>query len=95
VVRSQILYFRGLSELALGRTRSGKKDLQAALRFAETHGLNKLIFDAEEALRQVESSSTPPVSHEPRDPVSPGMAVEEVRQGLREMREGLAGAGLP
>jgi tetratricopeptide (TPR) repeat protein len=92
VYRAQVLYYQGLACGALGWREESEQWLRKALAFAEAHGLSKLIFDAEEAL---EGHSSPwkesgAVSLLP-DPGGEG--ITNVRQGLREMRETLAGAG--
>lgn len=92
MVRAQVLYFGGLSNLALGRRREARSNLEDALAFAEGHGLSKLIFDAEAALEEMESSGTAAKSREPSPPPEePGEEVERIRRELRGMREALAG----
>jgi len=90
VYRGQMLYYRGLSSRVLGEEEGARVWLTRALAFAEEHGLNKLIFDSEEALE--ERPSVPPSPRpEPVFQDSPPEEVLGVRQGLREMREALAG----
>jgi len=94
VYRGQVLFYRGLSSRALGEEEEARAWLGKALAFAEEYGLNKLIFDSEAALEQrsdVPSSAT----EKPVFPDSPPEEILGVRQGLREMREALAGAGEP
>jgi len=91
VYHGQVLYYRGLSSRALGWHEESRKWLEEALSYAEKHGLNKLIFDAEEALA---AKSPPPEQPDPRRGVPEPFreSIGEVRLGLRELREALAGA---
>jgi tetratricopeptide (TPR) repeat protein len=92
VYRGQILYFRGLSHGALGEEEEARAWLDRALAFAEEHRFNKLIFDAETALRESLSSVSPQASPPYRDEGVPE-EILGVRRGLREMREAQAGVG--
>jgi hypothetical protein len=96
VIVSQILHFRGLSELALGRFVQGREWLTQALDYAERHGFGKLIFDTEKALAAADGAVTAKERSGYPKPVLPRSSREEVegvRQELREMREALVGAG--
>jgi hypothetical protein len=104
VYRGQVLFYRGLSSRALGWHEDGRKWLEEALSYAERHTLNKLIFDAEEALsegltvpeQQTPSRQTPRrPTPQPRVPEPFGESIGGVRQGLRELREALADAESP
>lgn len=89
VYRAQVLYFRGLSARALGREEEARGWLEKALACAEEHGLNKLLFDVEEAL----AGSGPDLPVADRKSALPNPTPEEilgVRQGLRDLREALA-----
>jgi tetratricopeptide (TPR) repeat protein len=94
VVQGQVLLYRGISCRALGRTQEGDAWITRALSFAEEHGLNKLIFDAEAALQPRESGE---ISESWAPQEESGQAtsadVQEVHQSLQEMREALVGAG--
>ena len=92
VYRGQVLYFRGLSSRALGRSEEARKWLKDAMATAEAHGLNKLLFDIEETLLETETAQLPSAtSWTPPEPW--GAEIVGVRQGLRDMREALADAG--
>lgn len=89
VYRGQILFYRGQSHRALGEETEARSWLRKALEYAEQHSLNKLVFDAEEALEQ----AGPPEARRP----TPAQAEQSVppeilgvRRGLREMREAQA-----
>ncbi len=90
VYRGQVLFYRGLSCRALGEEAEAGAWLNKALAFAEEHGLNKLIFDAEAALKEKASAQAMPMA-QPMYQDSPPEEILGVRQGLREMRETLAG----
>jgi hypothetical protein len=90
VYRGQVLFYRGLSCRALGEESEAGGWLNKALAFAEEHGLNKLIFDAEAALKEGASVQAMPTV-QPTYQDSPPEEILGVRQGLREMRETLAG----
>ncbi len=94
VYRAQVLFFRGLSNRALGRREEAREWLEEALATAEAHGLSKLVFDVEEAL--ADEKGTQPPSFETWTPGSPwGEEIAGVRQGLQEMRAALTDAGWP
>jgi hypothetical protein len=84
VYKGQVLYFRGLSHRALGEEEEGREWLRTALLFAEDHGLNKLIFDAEAALDE-EALPTALDTPVPDYEDSPPEEILGVRRGLREM----------
>ena len=92
VYRGQVLYYRGLSHRALGEEVECGEWLGKALSFAERHGLNKLIFDAEKALKESSSVQAPETTQATNRESVPE-EILGVRQGLREMREALAGIG--
>ncbi|NNM03461.1 MAG: tetratricopeptide repeat protein, partial [Gemmatimonadetes bacterium] len=91
VYRGQVLYYRGLSCRALGIEGEARTWLMQALAFAEEHGLNKLVFDAEAALES--SAPAPIVVPTAQDALSQDLL--GVREGLRDLRETLVGAGRP
>jgi tetratricopeptide (TPR) repeat protein len=96
VIASQILYFRGLSLLALGRETEGRAWLRRALTFAEEHAFGKLVFDIEAALTKAgDPNAAPGLDHAlcPGPPQEPGGEARGVRRELREMREALVEAG--
>jgi len=82
--KAEILLYRALSYQALGRLTEARDWLQRAVSFAEEHEFNRVLFKAEEALRdlatQIDSRPLPSSSAPP-----------EVRDGLRAMREELTG----
>jgi tetratricopeptide (TPR) repeat protein len=90
--RGQILFYRGLSSRALGREKEGEGQLREALRFAEEHSLNWLIFDIEKAVGEDRALSPPPAtaSHLPGDF---DQEIAGVRQGLRKLRAALVDSG--
>jgi tetratricopeptide (TPR) repeat protein len=92
VYRGQILFYRGMSCRALGDEVEGRAWLSKALGFAEEHGLNKLIFDAETALKEsalAQALQTVRPAYQDSTPEE----ILGVRRGLREMREAQAGVG--
>jgi tetratricopeptide (TPR) repeat protein len=86
VYQGQVLYYLGLSCRALGWENEEKMWLGEALSYAETHELNKLIFDVEEAL-----SRAPDTAKDPAPTVGVpepfGEKISVVRSGLRDLRE--------
>ncbi|MDA0329137.1 MAG: tetratricopeptide repeat protein [Gemmatimonadetes bacterium] len=86
VVKAEILYFRGQSYQALDRGDEARAWFERAIAFAEEHNFNRVLFRAESALRDLPSAI---VETGVYDPVAP----PEVREGLRAMREELAGVG--
>ena len=84
--QAQILYYRGLSYQALGRVDHARKWLTDAVEYAERHGFTELIFDSERALAGLDAT-------EPVITPAPAIAAPAaVRDGVRAMREELAGA---
>lgn len=92
VYRGQVLYYRGMSSRALGWWEESRRWLGEALAYAELHGLNKLLFDAEGALTEDRSNDVRPESPW-TSPEPYGEEILEVRQGLRALRDTLADAG--
>jgi len=86
-VKSEILYYRGLSYRALGRLEEAERWLQRALSFAEEHEYNRALFRAEEALRSLSAARAS--SGNAAAPAAPA----KVREGLRSMRQELVGVG--
>jgi tetratricopeptide (TPR) repeat protein len=85
--KAEILQHRGLSYQALGQTELAVEWLRRAVVFAQEHGFNRVLFEAEHALEAIESQrdrqeSTPA-------PAAPA----ELREGLRAMRQELVGVG--
>jgi tetratricopeptide (TPR) repeat protein len=93
VMKGQIFLYRGLACRALGQWSEGDKWITRALSFAEEHALNKIIFDAEAALRESAPAEMSAVGASGPSMEAGGTDVQEVRQGLRQMREALAGVG--
>ncbi len=91
IYRAQILLYRGLSCRALGLEGESKEWLRKALALSEHHSVGKIIFDAEEALRDREPPTAPARTSALQDPLDG--RVQLVRTGLRELREALVGAG--
>jgi tetratricopeptide (TPR) repeat protein len=82
--KAEILYYRALSYEALGRRSEATAGLERAILFAEEHAFNLVLFRAEEALRSLSTE----VREAPQQlPAAP----PEVREGLRALREDLAG----
>jgi hypothetical protein len=76
----------------LGDEGEGRGWLEKALAFAEEHGLSKLIFDAEAALKEVSSGLASGTARTVFQDPAPE-EVLGVRRGLREMRETQAAVG--
>jgi tetratricopeptide (TPR) repeat protein len=87
--KAEILYYRGLSYGALGKTKLAEEWLTRATAFAEENHYNQLLFRAEEALRALAQPSG-----EERDRAATPAAPPEVRLGLRAMRQELMSAGV-
>jgi tetratricopeptide (TPR) repeat protein len=77
---------RGLSYEALGEPNVAKNWLEKAVQFAERRGYNRILFEAEEALRRLEAPA--PVA--PKGKPAPAAPLE-VREGLRAMRRQVVG----
>jgi tetratricopeptide (TPR) repeat protein len=95
VIQAQILLYRGLSLQALGRLAEAKDWLDRALAYAEKHGFSQRIFEAERALGDLENLPRRGGLGRTSPGIEAGEEVLQVRAGLREMREALAGAGGP
>lgn len=96
VSKAQVLLYRGLSCGALGRNEEARDWLNRALSFAESHQLSQLIFKAEKALGETPARQAgPDEGTDPLPKLELGPDVLEVRRGLREKREAVAGAGGP
>jgi len=93
VVRAQVLLYRGYSLTALKKVDEARGWLTRAVAFAEAQGLNQLIFEAEGALREIAELQDSDRSWTRSPAFELGSGVQEVRMGLRRMRESLAGAG--
>jgi tetratricopeptide (TPR) repeat protein len=85
---AEILYYRSLSYRALGRLTEACEWLTRAIDFAEQHGFNRTLFAAEKARASLESPEQIPAA-EPAAGTS-----EELRSGLREMKDVAVGAGV-
>ena len=86
-VKAEILQYRGLSYRALGRLDLAEAWLSRAVAFAEEHGFNRVLFQAEEALGSLAARATTPA--ESLTPVAP----RELRDGLRSLRREMSGSG--
>jgi GNAT superfamily N-acetyltransferase len=73
---------RGLSYEALGEANVAKAWLKKAVTFAEERGYNRILFEAEEALKRLEARPRPATPECKPVPAAP----LEVREGLRAMR---------
>jgi hypothetical protein len=86
--KAEILYYRGLSHLALGDFESGRAWMRRAVAFAEEQRFNRVLFKAEQALRTLAAAEEKSWRAEPATPAAP----RELREGLRAMRQELAGS---
>jgi tetratricopeptide (TPR) repeat protein len=77
---------RGQSHRALGDVHQARSWFKKAVEVAEAHGYNRILFESEEALRQLET----PIETAPETPPAPAAPLE-VREGLRAMRRQVAG----
>lgn len=80
---------RGLSYESLGEPIVARQWLERAVKFAEEHGYNRILFEADEALRRL--LETPARATPEAKPAT--AAPLEVREGLRAMRRQLVGVG--
>jgi tetratricopeptide (TPR) repeat protein len=85
--KAEVLYYRGMSYRAMGRYEPARQWLTRAVTFAEEHDFNRVMFEAESALDDLNTSRQ-------EQKMQPAAAPLEVKQGLREMRQGLAGVGV-
>ena len=85
---AEVLYYRGLSYRALGQYEAAEQWLSRAIRFAEEHDFNRILFEAEDALKSLEEAAAS-VEATPA-PAAPA----ELKEGLREMRQALVGVGV-
>jgi hypothetical protein len=76
-----------MSYRAMGRYEPARQWLTRAVTFAEEHDFNRVMFEAESALDDLNTSRQ-------EQKMQPAAAPLEVKQGLREMRQGLAGVGV-
>jgi hypothetical protein len=86
-VKAEVLYYRGMSLVALGRLEDAETWLRRAVAFTEEHGFNRQLFRAEEALASMSASRLQP---RPPTPAAP----TKLREGLRTMRQELVGVGV-
>jgi hypothetical protein len=82
---AEALYTRGLSHELLGDVNSARHWLETAVQFSERHGYNRILFEAEGALRRLAAPARP----EPGSRTLPAAPLE-VREGLRAMRQQVA-----
>jgi uncharacterized protein HemY len=75
-----------LSHESLGELDLAKSWLKRAVSFAEEHKYNRVLFEAENALHRLDAPAALAPSQEART-----AAPLEVREGLRAMRQQLAG----
>jgi tetratricopeptide (TPR) repeat protein len=82
---AEALYTRALSYASLGELELARDWLGKTMKFAEAHGYNRVLFDAEGTLERLEAPATAePARTAPAAPL-------EVREGLRAMRQQLCG----
>lgn len=84
--KADILCYRGVSYALLGRSEEARGSLERAVAFAQKHGFNRVLSEADQALRNLAHGDVgvrPP----------PTAAPPEVREGLRAMRDDVVGAG--
>jgi len=87
VAKAEVLLMRAQSHAALGATPEARQWATKCVEFATLHGFSRTVFDAEKVLARLDA---PPETKEaPVDPTPP--RVMEVREGLREMRQEVAG----
>ncbi|MFP3948583.1 MAG: tetratricopeptide repeat protein [Longimicrobiales bacterium] len=55
-VSAEMMLHRGESWIVLGEQDEGQRWLRRSLEFAEKHGVNRILFDAEEKLRELEGN---------------------------------------
>lgn len=79
--RSQIMYFSAKSLAMFGRSDEARRGYKEALRFAEQHGFNRQLIQAEEALAVLDSGE----GARPSAPDPVEGRVEEVVTGLQKM----------
>ncbi len=91
--KAEILFYRGLSYQALGMLDAAERWLERAVRHADEFGLNRTLFRAEEALKQLVDAPKPREAVEVAGNTEPS-APREVREGLREMRRVAVGASV-
>lgn len=72
----------GTGYARLGAPEKSRHHLEKALLLAQEHGHNQVVFEAEQALKNLETTA-PPLRHQGKIPLD----VEEVATAIRELRE--------
>lgn len=92
--KAEILYYRGKSFRLLGLNDTAKVWLERAVAFAEQHGFNRTLFEAEHELSELEREWEKAVEElrDAQQRTTPA-APPEIRDGLREMRRAVAASG--
>jgi len=88
-IRAEFSYFRGKSYQALGDAPEAKQWYLRARDLAEEHGLNKILFDTEDALRSLKEASPESAEEAIGEPTPDVMF--PIRKELSKMREMAAG----
>ncbi|MDZ7779232.1 MAG: hypothetical protein U5R14_04735 [Gemmatimonadota bacterium] len=92
--KAEILYYRGKSFRALGLRDTAKAWLERAVTFAEEHGFNRTLFEAEDELKMLEQENAVRNRAAEDDAANTTPAAPpEIRDGLREMRRAVAASG--
>ncbi|MBI4520562.1 MAG: tetratricopeptide repeat protein [Gemmatimonadetes bacterium] len=94
-IRAQILYYLGLSHAVLREGAEARRLLQLVMTEAETHKLNKLFFQAEAAIRELDEAEP---NIQKANPESSGLKdprLAELSTGLGKLRAELIDAAVP
>lgn len=92
--KAEILYYRGESYRALGHLDRAREWWEQAVAFAERHGFSRVLFEAESALAQLAKTRIAKAATDGRSEPAYSSAPPEVREGLRAMRDEVAGVGV-
>lgn len=91
-LHAQIMYQLGVGYSALGQQMEARSLLQRALTEAQTHKLNKLVFEAEAAIKRTDELAPSTAIQHPEPSWLEDPRLVEVSTGLGRMRAELAGA---
>lgn len=91
--RAQILLYRGKSFLALGEPDVARRWFERSLRFAEEHGVSRIVIEAEEACQALDERKQDRLL-ETELPEPTPKTMSELRKPLADLREARAGAAI-
>lgn len=93
-VRAQVLLFRGRSHLALDEVEEARAVLRSAKALAEEHEINKVLFDAEDLLDELERGEAEADADARELPEPAAETIAEVGEPLARMARTPVGTGI-